>query len=113
MNWQQRIIRVARRVVLAGAIFGTVACDDVRHQGRTVSSWAADLDAKDAYKRRQACEAGVLQIIGRGRGVNRTPADPLEVVVLANLALGLDISELKPWRWPMAILPLPPATRVE
>ena len=33
------------------------ACDDPTHQGRSLSSWRADLDARLEYKRRLACEA--------------------------------------------------------
>ena len=35
------------------------------------------------------CDAELIQAIGRGRGVNRTDADPLEVHVLADVALAL------------------------
>lgn len=39
----------------------------------------------------QICEGEILQIIGRGRGVNRTKADPLEVLVLTNRPLPIPV----------------------
>ncbi len=43
------------------------------------------------------CDDEVVQAIGRGRGVNRTAADPLEVHVLANVALPLLHDRLSDW----------------
>ena len=39
----------------------------------------------------QTCEAEVAQIIGRARGVNRTAGDPVDVLVLSDLALPLPV----------------------
>ena len=38
------------------------------------------------------CEAELIQIIGRGRGVNRTAADPLDVLVLTDVPLPLPVN---------------------
>jgi hypothetical protein len=48
----------------------------------------------------QACEAGLMQAIGRGRGVNRTAANPLDVDVLADVVLPLIIDEVQEWTTP-------------
>ena len=42
-------------------------------------------------------EANVLQAIGRLRGVRRTAANPVRVVLLARLALPLDVHEVVKW----------------
>jgi hypothetical protein len=47
--------------------------------------------------RRAICDDEVLQAIGRGRGVNRTEANPLEVHVLADVALPLRFDRIEPW----------------
>lgn len=41
--------------------------------------------------RRRICEGEVEQAIGRGRGINRTAADPLDVYLLSDVALDLPI----------------------
>ena len=43
------------------------------------------------------CDDELIQAIGRGRGVNRTAADPLEVHVLADVALPLVHDRLLTW----------------
>jgi len=50
--------------------------------------------------RSTVCEGEIVQIIGRGRGVNRTAANPLEVIVLGNVPACGEIDELQPWRGP-------------
>ena len=42
------------------------------------------------------CEGQILQIIGRGRGVNRTARDPLDVMVLSDVPLPLPVAETMP-----------------
>jgi putative DNA primase/helicase len=42
----------------------------------------------------QICEGELLQIIGRGRGVNRTEVDPVEVLVLTDAVLPLLVDQL-------------------
>jgi len=49
--------------------------------------------------RAAVCELELVQIIGRGRGVNRTAANPLEVIVLGNVPIG-ETDELQPWQAP-------------
>ncbi|WP_281023701.1 hypothetical protein [Minwuia sp. IMCC3009] len=46
----------------------------------------------------QICEAEVLQVIGRGRGVNRTADNPLQVDLLTNVQLPLEVHERFRWK---------------
>ena len=41
----------------------------------------------------QVCEGELVQIIGRGRGINRTEDDPLDVLVLTDAPLPLPVAE--------------------
>ena len=50
--------------------------------------------------RRRTCEAEISQIIGRGRGVNRTEETPLEIHVLTNTPLTEEVSSFAEWRRP-------------
>ena len=50
--------------------------------------------------RRRTCEAEISQIIGRGRGVNRTEETPLEIHVLTNTPLTEEVSSFDEWRRP-------------
>ena len=43
------------------------------------------------------CEDQLVQIIGRGRGVNRTEDNPVLVLILADVPLDLPIDEFRPW----------------
>ncbi len=52
------------------------------------------------------CEGGLLQAIGRGRGVNRDENSALQVDILTNVALPIVVDEALTWR---AIMP----TRIE
>lgn len=48
--------------------------------------------------RRHDCEGGVLQVIGRGRGINRTAANPLQIDILTSLCLpNIEVNEA--WSW--------------
>jgi len=40
------------------------------------------------------CEAGLIQVIGRGRAVNRTEEDPLQVDVISTMPLPLEVDEV-------------------
>ena len=42
-------------------------------------------------------EAGLVQAIGRGRGVNRTAANPLQIDVLTNIVLPIEVDEVTTW----------------
>ncbi len=64
---------------MAGA--GAVAIEADRHPDPIVEA-----------VRWQVCEAELLQIIGRGRGVNRTEDDPLDVLVLTDAPLPLPVA---------------------
>ena len=44
----------------------------------------------------QICEGELLQIIGRGRGVNRTAPNPLEVLVMTDVPLALPVAATVP-----------------
>jgi putative DNA primase/helicase len=46
------------------------------------------------------CEGQVENIIGRGRGVNRTEENPLEVHVLTNVPLEQQVDQVEEWRKP-------------
>jgi hypothetical protein len=43
------------------------------------------------------CEAGLVQAIGRGRGVNRTASKPLQIDILTNVVLPLEVDEVTTW----------------
>jgi len=45
---------------LALVVVSNAACNDVRRKGRTLSSWAHDLEASEDHKRQGACEAIAL-----------------------------------------------------
>lgn len=47
--------------------------------------------------RTAVCDDEVIQAIGRGRGVNRTETNPLEVQVLADVALPMVFDRVVPW----------------
>ena len=44
----------------------------------------------------QICEGELVQIIGRGRGVNRTAENPLDVLVLCDVPLPMPVAEMMP-----------------
>ena len=44
------------------------------------------------------CETGIIQAIGRGRGVNRSAENPLQIDVLTNVALPIEVDEVTTWR---------------
>lgn len=52
---------------------------------------------------RQVCDDELMQIIGRGRGANRTAADPLEVVIYASVAVRVPVDELRGWSPPSLV----------
>jgi hypothetical protein len=54
-------------------------------------------DRKAELMRAAVCDDEVIQAIGRGRGVNRTEANPLEVQVLADVALPMIHDRLAAW----------------
>ena len=54
-------------------------------------------DPRAEQIRAAICDDEILQAIGRGRGVNRTADNPLEVQVLADVALPLVHDKLTPW----------------
>ena len=64
--------------------------------GRTVRV-IAHRDATAETLRAAICDDELIQAIGRGRGVNRTAADPLEVHLLADVAPPLVYDRLLAW----------------
>lgn len=48
--------------------------------------------------RRTICEAEVMQDIGRGRGVNRTEANPLHVLLLTDVVLPIEVDKVMTWK---------------
>jgi putative DNA primase/helicase len=42
----------------------------------------------------QACEGQIVQIIGRARGINRTAADPVNVIVMTDVILPMPVARL-------------------
>jgi hypothetical protein len=63
---------------------------------RTVSAIEHE-DPLAELMRAAVCDDEVIQAIGRGRGVNRTAANPLEVQVLADVALPMVHDRVVPW----------------
>jgi hypothetical protein len=57
--------------------------------------WHPDKTAEAV--RRQICDAELMQAIGRGRGVNRTDEHPLDVDVLADVALPITVNRVMKW----------------
>jgi len=43
--------------------------------------------------RQQACEHGLVQVVGRGRGVNRGPNNPLDVLLLVDTPVSLPVQD--------------------
>jgi hypothetical protein len=54
-------------------------------------------DLKAELLRAAVCDDEIIQAIGRGRGVNRTEADPLKVQVLADVALPVEYDRVVSW----------------
>ncbi|WP_339950722.1 bifunctional DNA primase/polymerase [uncultured Albimonas sp.] len=90
----------------AAAFFGTWPGDRYVHRRKGVLMRTGDVrsvaavvspDEEAEVLRAAICDDEVIQAIGRGRGVNRTANDPLEVHLLADLALPLVHDEIVPW----------------
>jgi putative DNA primase/helicase len=54
--------------------------------------------------RYQTCEAELVQALGRGRGVNRTAANPLDVDLLFDTCLPITVDEVMPWQPPSLLI---------
>jgi hypothetical protein len=54
-------------------------------------------DARAEAMRWAICEAGLIQAIGRGRGVNRKPRNPLQIDVLTNIVLPIEVDVVTTW----------------
>jgi len=44
------------------------------------------------------CEGELVQAIGRGRGVNRTEANPLQIDILTNVCVPIQVDEITAWK---------------
>lgn len=44
------------------------------------------------------CETGIIQAIGRGRGVNRSAENPLQIDILTNVVLHFEVDEVTTWK---------------
>lgn len=66
--------------------------------GRAIDRQAHHPDATVEAVRLGMMEGGVIQAIGRGRGVRRTAANPLRVVVMAAMALPVTVAEVVEWQ---------------
>jgi hypothetical protein len=84
-RWYGEEGRADRYIALAGG--GTVRVEGDRHP-----------DPLAEAMRWQVTEAGVIQGIGRGRGIHRTAANPLRVTILGNLCLPIAVDEVVPWQ---------------
>src|SRR5262245_42305012 len=45
----------------------------------------------------QICEAQLIQAIGRGRGINRTASNPLQIDIVTNVVLPLEVDKAMTW----------------
>jgi putative DNA primase/helicase len=75
---------VERRVRLAGDRTAPLAME-------------AHADAIAEAVRWSICEGELIQAMGRGRGVNRTAATPLEIDLLTDVVLPVSVDALVPW----------------
>ena len=70
---------------------------DARWQQPHRAGDAAREQPRRELLRAAICDDELIQAIGRGRGINRTAADPLEVHLLADVALPLVHDRVLPW----------------
>lgn len=75
---------VERRIRLAGDRTAPLAMEE-------------HADAIAEAVRRCICEGELIQAMGRGRGVNRTAATPLEIDLLTDVVLPVTVDALVPW----------------
>jgi Primase C terminal 2 (PriCT-2) len=52
----------------------------------------------------QICEAELLQVAGRGRGVNRGPGTPLDIDIVSNVILPLTVDRVEQWAAPSPVV---------
>jgi hypothetical protein len=91
---------------LSGTLFGHVPSDGYRRDLKGVAMRSGVVrgvratvhaDEQAEVLRAAICDDEVIQAIGRGRGVNRTADDPLEVHVLADVGLPLLHDRVSCW----------------
>ena len=83
--------KVTRHVRLKEGIAHPVECEEHSDPVAEAVRW-------------QICEGELVQAIGRARGVNRTPADPVDITIVADVVLPLSADEVRPWRRPSAAI---------
>jgi putative DNA primase/helicase len=88
MAWYER---VERGILRADGTGIAVKCD--QHPDPTAEA-----------VRWQICEAQLIQAIGRGRGVNRTPETPLDVHIVSDVVLPLAVNEVSYWKPPNEVV---------
>jgi hypothetical protein len=76
--------QVERRIRLREGGSVTVTCDQHPDPTAEACRW-------------QVCEGELVQAIGRGRGVNRRSATPLDVDILADVVLPVTVDEVRGW----------------
>ena len=54
-------------------------------------------DGRVEAKRWDVCEGELVQAIGRGRGVNRGPENPLQIDIVTNVCLPIEVDEVTTW----------------
>jgi hypothetical protein len=84
-RWYGEQGRVRRRIALAGG--GSVSVRGDQHP-----------DPLCEMVRWQVCEAGVIQGIGRGRGVHRIASNPLVVTILNDVCVPPPMEAVQGWR---------------
>jgi putative DNA primase/helicase len=67
------------------------------HRSHAVQGEAHDDPVAEAI-RWSICEGELIQAIGRGRGVNRSAADPLQIDLLTDVVLPVTVDELLDWQ---------------
>ena len=74
--------------------------------GKTAHGLTGDRhpDALSEGIRYQQCEAGLLQAIGRSRGINRTEQTPLDIDLLFDTVLDLTVDRLVKWQRPSLLI---------
>ena len=86
---------ISGKPVRCAEMFARQSAIRLKGGGRHPISEYVYADAEGEAVRRAVTEAAVVQAIGRGRGVNRTASNPLEVyVILHDTALPMEVDEV-------------------
>lgn len=82
---------------LDGTGYGPRVYNQNGHGGKITYGRDCHPDEITEKLRWQICEAELLQAIGRGRGVNRGPDNPLQIDILTNCPLPMAVDEAAPF----------------